>query len=95
MPNTEAVIFSPALTGDFSLISVDERLKWRDALSRHLLTKMRSPSGHLLPEWKIDEQVIPMNLAVAALLEQGLHDPQSIEEYFESDGNRNDYATSK
>lgn len=95
MPNCEAVKKSPALTGDFSLVPIGERLQWRDALSRHLLGKMTTLSGYPLSEWKIDEQVVPMNLAIAGLLEQGISDPQAIEDHFESDVNRNDYATSK
>lgn len=87
---------APALTGDFSLIPVEERLQWRDALSRHLLNQMRSPSGFPLPGWKIEEQVVPMNLAVAGLLEQGVTEPQAIEERFGSEETiRSDYASGK
>jgi hypothetical protein len=69
----------PALTGDFSLIPVEERLRWRDALSRHLLNQMYSPSGLPLSDWKVDEQVVPMNFAIAGLLEQGIVELRSIE----------------
>jgi len=72
----------PTLNGDFSLVPVGERLQWRDALSRHLLDQMRSPSGFPLSKWKIDEQVVPMNLAVAGLLVQGVTELQMIEERF-------------
>lgn len=71
--------------GDFSLISVAERLTWRDALSRHLLSQMRTANGHPLSKWKIDEQVVPMNLAVAGLLSQGVVDPLTIEKHFLSE----------
>ncbi len=85
---------TPALTGDFSLIPVEERLQWRDALARHLLNQMRLPSGHPLPVWKIEEHVVPMNLAVAGVLEQGITEPQAIEERFSSEGAiRSDYAS--
>jgi|GEM_PF-4284726 len=87
---------TPALTGDFSLIPVGERLQWRDALSRHLLNQMRSPSGFPLPGWKIEEQVVPMNLAVNMLLEQGVTELQAIEEWFASEVTiRSDYASGK
>lgn len=88
---------APALTGDFSLVPVEERLQWRDALSLHLLHQMRSPSGFPLPKWKIEEQVVPMNLVVAGLLEQGIvADPQILEERFGTEGTiRSDYASGK
>ena len=79
------------------LVPVEERLQWRDALSLHLLHQMRSPSGFPLPKWKIEEQVVPMNLVVAGLLEQGVvADPQILEEQFGTEGTiRSDYASGK
>lgn len=87
---------APSLNGDFSLIPVEERLQWRDALSRHLLNQMHSQSGFPLTEWKIEEQVVPTNLAVAGLLEQGVTKPQAIEERLCSErAIRSDYASGK
>lgn len=86
----------PVLAGDFSLIPVVDRLSWRDALALYLLGQMRSPNGFPLPKWKSEEQVVPMNLAIAGLLEQGVTEPQAIEHWFSSDtGVRSEYASSK
>lgn len=87
---------APVLTGDFSLIPVVERLQWRDALSRHLLERMRSPNGFPLAEWKIEEQVVPMNLVIDGLLESGVTELHAIEESLGLDGAiRSDYASGK
>lgn len=77
--------FAPLLNGEFSLISTHERLEWRDALSRNVLQQMKLPDGNSLPDWKIEEQVASMNLAVASLIERGLSDPQAITEFFTQD----------
>lgn len=73
---------SPILQGDFSLVPVLERLQWRDALPRHLLNRMRSQSGNPLPEWKIQQHIEPMNLAIAELIGQDITDTHAIEEQF-------------
>jgi hypothetical protein len=62
----------PALAGDFGLVPIAERLLWREAFSRHLLDKMA------LPEWKKDEQVEPLILTIACLVQQGITDPRTI-----------------
>lgn len=86
----------PSFAGEFSLVPVEERLAWRDALARHLLNQMRAKNGGPLPHWKVEEQIVPTNLAVAALIERGVVEPRAIEEQLCSDGaNRNDYASSK
>lgn len=65
---------APALAGDFGLVSVTDRLMWRDALARHVLKPLD------LPDWKIQEQVEPMNSTIACLIKQGLTDPAAISE---------------
>lgn len=72
----------PSLVGDFSLISVQERTEWRDALARHIVQCMKLPDGRSLPEWKIEEQIASVNSAVASLIAQGYQDPQAIIQYF-------------
>ena len=62
----------PALSGDFSLVPVSERLMWRDALARHVL------DGLALPDWKKQEQIEPVNSTIASLLNRGLTDPAAI-----------------
>ena len=75
---------------------MDERLAWRDALARHVLSRMRSRNGNPLSNWKMEEQLVPMSLAVATLIEEGVLNPQAIEEQLCSDGaTRNGHACSE
>lgn len=62
----------PTLVGDFGLVSVSERLMWRDALARHVLDSLA------LPDWKIEEQIEPANATIACLIGRGLTDPAAI-----------------
>lgn len=85
----------PILTGGFSLISIDERAEWREALPRQIIAAMLPESGAEVPQWKIEEQVRPMISTVAALLESGVTDSQAIKQYFGLDDIGCEYATSK
>lgn len=68
-------IKAPALAGDFGLVSTADRLMWRDALARHVL----KPFG--LPDWKVQEQLEPMNSTIACLMNQGVTEPAAISKY--------------
>lgn len=71
-----------------------ERVQWRRALPRHVLSNMQAARDTPLPAWKLEELVEPMSLAIAGLIEQGIDDVRSIETHFDrSDEHRNDYAT--
>jgi len=86
----------PDLNGDFGLISVAERLRWREVLPRHLLAGMRQANGNPIAEWKVDEQIRPTLATIDQLFS---NDPtatlQALEEYFTPDSlaHRSDYAT--
>lgn len=86
----------PALLGDFGLISVEDRVQWREALPRHLLANMLQANGQALPEWKVEEQIQPV---LATIYEFFNNDPlatlQTLEGYFvpTSLAHRSDYAS--
>lgn len=85
----------PILRGGFSLVSIEERAQWREALSRQIIAGIQPQSGEPAPQWKIDEQVRPMMFTVAVLLDRGFTDPQAIKQYFGSDDIRCEYAASE
>ncbi len=58
---------------DFSLITVEERLSWRNALPLHLLSYMRTSTGGLLSKNKIEEQIAPLSLAVRQCITEGMN----------------------
>lgn len=62
----------PELNLDFGLISVQEQIEWRDALSHSILKQMN------LPDWKREEQVAPTNYTIACLANSGLTNPELI-----------------
>lgn len=71
-----------------------ERVRWRKALPCHVLERMQAARKTPLPDWKMDELVAPMSLAIAGLIEQGVDDVRVIENYFDrTKEHRNDYAT--
>lgn len=81
---------SPVLRGDFGLIPVAERMMWRDALARHVLNELMSP------EWKTQEQIEPVNLTIACLVERGMTDPAEISNHIIHMGSvRNEDAPSQ
>jgi len=84
---------APILTDGFCHLPIAERADWREALPRHLIGKMQLPDGGAIPDWKIEEQIAPVMLTIAVLLERGITDVQGIEKYFESKESRCFYAT--
>lgn len=86
----------PSLAYDPGLVPVGERLEWRDALSYHILAQMQSQAGEPLPEWKLEESVIPMTQALRLLVEQGVTAPCELQDHFVARNNsRNEYATNQ
>ena len=83
------------LKGGFSLVSIEERAQWREALARQIIADLKPQFGVPTPQWKIDEQVRPMMFTVAVLLDRGFTDPQAIKQYFGSDDIRCENAASK
>lgn len=72
----------PVLAGDFCMVSVSERLMWRDALAHRVL------DGLDMPSWKKEEQKEPLNATVACLLRKGVTDPAAIMKHFSNMGLR-------
>jgi hypothetical protein len=66
---------TPALAGDFALVPVPEQLAWRQALARSIIDKME------MPDWKKQEQIEPMTLTIACLVEAGMTDPKKITQH--------------
>lgn len=97
MPGTKMIDKTePRLKGDFALVSVDERVSWREELPRHLLKAMHRPNGDALLPWKVDEQIQPVITTINELFSSGTpQSVQALEEYFApaSLAHRSDYAT--
>lgn len=73
----------PVLQGDFGLVSVHDRVTWREELPRHLLHSMRHENGTALSPWKIDEQIQPTIATIHELFTRGMPaSVQVLEEYF-------------
>lgn len=68
-------VSAPSLEGDFALVPLDERLRWRYALAAHLVKQMD------LPEWKREEQLGPLNLTIAHLVEKGVTSVEAIKNH--------------
>jgi len=85
----------PILRGGFSLVSIEERAEWREALPRQIIAAMLPASGEVSPQWKLEEQVKPMISTMAVLLDRGFTDPQAIKQYFGLEDIGCEYATSK
>jgi hypothetical protein len=84
----------PALRSEFSLVTVAERVDWSQALPRHLLDRIDAGRAEPWPDWKTEEQVMPMTMLVQDLIAQGATNVPAIEQFFDrSEENRNDYAT--
>lgn len=85
----------PVLQADFCLVPVADRIRWRDALARHLIAQ-QAPSD--MPAWKREECVAPMRATIAVLLDAGVRQAPDFAERLrktESMGHRNDYAASE
>lgn len=72
----------PMLVGEFALNPVGERVEWRQAMARHLLSRIQTDDGFSLPDWKIEDQVTPMNSVIAELVAKGAKDLKDIEKHF-------------
>jgi len=83
----------PILSGGFSLLSLEERAQWREALARQIIDIQVADTA--VPQWKIEEQVRPMMVTVAVMIERGFKNPQEIKEYFGSKDIGCEYAASK
>lgn len=86
----------PVLQGDFGLVSVQDRVTWREELPRHLLRSMRHENGTSLSPWKLDEQVQPTIATIHELFMRGIPaSVQVLEEHFSPAlfAHRSDYAT--
>lgn len=82
----------PRLRGDFSLVPIEERVRWRDALARHLVEQL---ALHDTPAWKREEAAQPMRVAAALMLERGVRRLTDITDRLrgqEPATTRNDYA---
>lgn len=86
----------PALRGDFGLISVEDRVLWREVLPRRLLGSMCQADGSPLSALKVEEQIGPTLATIQELLN---NDPLAtlltLEEYFSPNSlaHRSDYAS--
>lgn len=85
----------PFLKNGFSLISIEERAEWREALARQIIAAQEDEGQLPSMQWKNDEQLRPMMLTVAVMLENGFDSPQAIKKYFGVDEIGCDYAASK
>jgi hypothetical protein len=83
----------PRLNGDFSLVPVELRVRWRDALARDMLGNMRLSNGNVLLPHKIDEHVLPTTMLIELLVKQGVTDPYEIEQLVTSAETRKDNET--
>lgn len=83
----------PCLIGDFSLVPVDQRVQWRDALAHNLLGKMRLSNGDVLSRQKIAEHVLPTTMLIQLLVKQGVTDPHEIEQLVTSPETRKENET--
>ncbi|ANN80830.1 hypothetical protein [Bordetella flabilis] len=89
-------VVEPSLQGDFGLISVAERVQWREALPRHLLGAMKQRDGSALPAWKVAEHIQPTLITIHELFNTApLATLHTLEEYFSpaSLAHRSDYAS--
>lgn len=75
------------------MLSLEERAQWREALARQIIEIQVADTS--VPQWKIEEQVRPMMVTVAVMIEQGFKNPQAIKQYFGSKDIGCEYAASK
>jgi len=96
MSGTAIMPVEPVLRGDFGLITIAERVGWREALPRNLLARMHQANGNPLAAWKVDEQVRPTLATIHELFNNdSFATLQTLEEYFvpASLSHRSDYAS--
>lgn len=89
MPSEKAVELTPF--HDFSLISVNEKIEWEQALPKAILNSMKMSSGFSISDWKIENQLIPMLLTTRELVRQGERNPSRICDYFSVNSNDFDH----
>ncbi|KPY55715.1 MULTISPECIES: hypothetical protein [Pseudomonas syringae group] len=83
----------PILNDGFSLLSLEERAQWREYLARQIIAMQVADNP--VPQWKIEEQVRPMMVTVAVMIERGFENPQMIKKYFGSKDIGCEYAASE
>ena len=75
---------TPILADGFFLLPPEKRLAWRNELAWHVLSTLKVAEGRCLSDWKKQEQLLPMNLLIEGLLEQGCQDVEAMVQYVAS-----------